>query len=403
MKSSDKKIQLLHVCRSYPHHRLGGMENHAQDLINEAINHGYVVHVVTTPLPDEPALMPLETNGDVVEIGNKSAVYDYKFYRQLTAAITRICSEHPVELIHFQGFGGVIWEIGRRLKFHRTNKSIVSTHSIHGTLTSETPLYQKRFSQLSPLEKVKVLWRFKHRLAWAPIWYLFLKLQPNLIVDSKFTGRLLKRINPSLRPKRIPLGFYTAEFDSKVTKSNDDQQSQTALFIGRLEKIKNPLFLLQIWKSDTERQLPKLVIVGDGPEKPILESYLMKYRLEDRVELTGKVSNADRLENLKTASIFLNPDEGHPAFGLANAEALCFGIPVLTTPNGAHPEVVREEDGELSKVHPELWRSLILGILETKTKEKRLDRSERARKRFSRKQMGCRYDKYITMTTPNRR
>jgi glycosyltransferase involved in cell wall biosynthesis len=64
--------------------------------------------------------------------------------------------------------------------------------------------------------------------------------------------------------------------------------------------------------------------------------------VEDFVEMPGFVSGQDKLEWLQRASVFVLPSyaEGMP---VAILEAMAVGLPIVTTPVGATPDVV--EDG----------------------------------------------------------
>jgi N-acetyl-alpha-D-glucosaminyl L-malate synthase BshA len=84
----------------------------------------------------------------------------------------------------------------------------------------------------------------------------------------------------------------------------------------------------------------RLVLVGDGPERPRVEEEARALGVEDRVSFLGERVEVDRL--LPAADLFLLPSESE-SFGLAALEAMACGVPVVGTRTGGLPELV--EDG----------------------------------------------------------
>jgi glycosyltransferase involved in cell wall biosynthesis len=164
-----------------------------------------------------------------------------------------------------------------------------------------------------------------------------------------------------------------------------------AVAIGRLEQIKAPDQVLKAFlRSAPENPRLRLVIAGEGPMVPVLKEMLAGApELAERVRLPGRLPGEQLPGLLQAADVFLNPDMGAPAFGLANAEALCMGAPVITTAVGAHREVVRgEEDGLLMEPYHTVRNALtrLLPHL-PESEESRQSRADRARRRFRRGRM----------------
>jgi glycosyltransferase involved in cell wall biosynthesis len=84
----------------------------------------------------------------------------------------------------------------------------------------------------------------------------------------------------------------------------------------------------------------RLLLVGDGPERPMLEAEASKRGLMDVVIFTGY---SDEIGSLLSAmDLYVNPtlDEG---FGIAVVEAMLAGLPTLLSNCGAHPELLLPE------------------------------------------------------------
>jgi len=70
-----------------------------------------------------------------------------------------------------------------------------------------------------------------------------------------------------------------------------------------------------------------------------IETYVKKLNIENNVIFTGKIDNELKLKYLSETKIYVQPTI-HEGFGVAIAEAMSCGIPVITTKVAATPEVV---------------------------------------------------------------
>jgi glycosyltransferase involved in cell wall biosynthesis len=84
-----------------------------------------------------------------------------------------------------------------------------------------------------------------------------------------------------------------------------------------------------------------LVVAGDGPERPRLEALA---RGGD-VRFAGRVGPAELAELRTGAGVALVPSRSQETFGLAAAEAMAAGVPVVASRIGALPELLGDEDG----------------------------------------------------------
>lgn len=95
------------------------------------------------------------------------------------------------------------------------------------------------------------------------------------------------------------------------------------------------------------REPCRLVIVGDGPDRGVLEARAAALGVVDRVAFAGE--RRDVAELVRHADLFLLTSENE-SFGLAALEALASGVPVVATRAGGIVDVVR--DGETGLLAP---------------------------------------------------
>ena len=121
-----------------------------------------------------------------------------------------------------------------------------------------------------------------------------------------------------------------------------------AVFVGRLTRQKRVGDLLEALAILGSRgQRLELTIVGDGPERSVLERRAAADDLAGRVTFTGAVAPEAVASHLASKRLLVLPsvDEG---LGLVVAEALVAGVPVVATRSGGIPDLMTErEAGEM--------------------------------------------------------
>ena len=83
-----------------------------------------------------------------------------------------------------------------------------------------------------------------------------------------------------------------------------------------------------------------LRIFGEGPERRRIARAAHRWGVADRVHFEGRVNRASLLRTLATAGVFLHT-AFHDEAGLAVAEALSLGTPVVCLDRGGPPELLR--------------------------------------------------------------
>ena len=112
------------------------------------------------------------------------------------------------------------------------------------------------------------------------------------------------------------------------------------LFVGRLQTRKRLDLLLQACASLPAAIQPRLIIIGDGPERNALEA--LAKTIYPSAEFPGAKHGAELAAYFSGADLFVLPGTG----GLAVQEAMSYGLPVIMAQgDGTNDELVRPENG----------------------------------------------------------
>jgi len=126
------------------------------------------------------------------------------------------------------------------------------------------------------------------------------------------------------------------------------------LSVGRLVPWKGFRMLIKIMPQVSEiNQAFRLVIVGDGPDKKMLESMIKNLGLERKVFLVGKKNQSELAIYLAAADMFVI-NTGYEGFSHQILEAMMAGVPVITAAVGGNREIIEQgENGFLVKYNDE--------------------------------------------------
>lgn len=185
----------------------------------------------------------------------------------------------------------------------------VVTHSINlsdGVTTVSESLKKDTFAHFEVTQEIEVI--------------------PNFIDLSKFKRQKKEHFKKAICPNDEKLLIHTSNF-RKVKRIED----VIAVF------------------AEVKKQIPaKLLLVGDGPERPKIEQLCRELEISRCVHFLGKLDAVE--EVLSVADIFLMPSETE-SFGLAALEAMACEVPVISSNAGGLPELnIQGVTGFLSNV-----------------------------------------------------
>lgn len=109
-----------------------------------------------------------------------------------------------------------------------------------------------------------------------------------------------------------------------------------------------------------------LDVVGDGPMRPSLESFVQNHELEQLVTFHGRLSREEIAALYETEDCFALVSE-RETFGVAYVEALAAGLPVIATKCGGPEDFVDDTNGILVDVDNVDQITSALNSIRTKT------------------------------------
>lgn len=137
---------------------------------------------------------------------------------------------------------------------------------------------------------------------------------PNFINLDKFKRQKKEHFRMAISPNNEKLMVHTSNFRS--VKRVDD--------------------VIRIFAQVRQQMPSKLLLVGDGPERPKMEKLCRELQICNDVRFLGKLDAVE--EVLSIADLFLMPSEKE-SFGLAALEAMSCEVPVVSTNAGGIPEL----------------------------------------------------------------
>ncbi|MGA8276564.1 MAG: glycosyltransferase family 4 protein [Thermoplasmata archaeon] len=301
----------------YPH--LGGVESHVRTLAREFARQGHQVTVITSrferSLPTEELfegyrIFRTRSLGPVlntpIDYGTRAAV------RRQEGDVFHL--HYPPPLTSFFATRGVV---GRKVPVCLTYHCDLDLPGIAGRIAARA--YQRVF--LPPT----------------------LRRVDRIIVHTRSYGSTsasLRRRELEVIPSVVDLDRFRPGLDpGRLRASLNLEGKRVVVFTGRLVPHKGVDVLL-----DAVAELPKdvvLLLIGAGPRLSGLRARASRLEIEDRVRFCPNVSDVDLPLYLALGNVFVFPSENRlEGFGLAVAEAMAAGLPVVTADMPGVREVI---------------------------------------------------------------
>ena len=301
------------IVSDYYYPQLGGITEHVHGQATELTRRGHDVTVVTprlvvTPRTVDGGDLPARAF-DVVQVGR---AYPFYLNRAETLLTLRV---------------GLASELDRIFRRHRFD--VVHVHNPFGVMLPITairrspgPVTVGTFHSVVP-EDYRLI-----RLSSRPLRRVFERLDACIAVSDAVVDSVRPHF-PTLPFVTIPNGIDTSFFSPAAEPLPDLAGSRTIVFVGRFDPRNGVRHMIGAFTMLRRRRDDvRLVVVGDGPLRPLVER-MVPADLRDDVVFAGRV-NRLRARYLASAEILCTPCS-LASFGMVLLEGMSAGRPVVAS------------------------------------------------------------------------
>jgi glycosyltransferase involved in cell wall biosynthesis len=301
-------MRIIYVCPRYPP-EIGGVETHVSQLASHVQSLGVKVEVVTTTHEQESVD---EVDGVVVRrFPGFPMARKYGIPLKLRNYILRWAGDR--DLIHLHDY-------------HALSALAAALSNVRPLVF--TPHYQGAGHSRGS--------RFRHRL-YEPLGSLVLRRATKVVCVSAAEAALLSDHFPAVtgRIAVIPNGVALDAVDAGSSVEAETGEP-IVVSLGRLERYKRVDLTIR-----STAHLPatwRLLVIGDGPARPMLTELANLREIRGRVDFLGSVED-DAVWRVLHQSCVLVTMSTREAFGLAPLEAIAAGTRVVASDIPAHREL----------------------------------------------------------------
>jgi glycosyltransferase involved in cell wall biosynthesis len=338
----------LRVCivtvASYAH-GIGGMQGHGADLCRGLVEAGHEVEVIS---PQHREGLEEATHlGGTWHFGNVPSrkpgrpTRNRDWLSESAATFERLHADNPFDVVHSESTSGL--GLLRR-GVHRRVPFAAKFHGNYLGLAGATIGRAVRDPGVRPRVR-----EAKH-LVWLTIGHVvpadFARFRAceamvpsNQQVDGTVRSYVLKRSRVHVVPNGIDPEEFKPRSREEARKELGFGPEPRLLCVGRLARDKG--FATAIEALGRLRDTSaRLVLIGSGPELPLLEQSARRAGVLDRVDFLGAKPRSEVADHLAAADIFIFPTERDEAAPLVPLEAMAAGLPVIASSVGGGAELI---------------------------------------------------------------
>lgn len=315
-------MRIAQIVASY-HPQIGGVETHVRRLAQGCAEAGDDVTVFTHQIDGSPA----DERIGAVRVRRFPLTVDSRAY-PLSLSLFRHMSAHAAE-----------FDIAHVHSYH----TLVG----HAAVDKGVPLVFTPHYHGTGHTRLRAFLHWLYRPAGAR---LFREADAVICVSDAERALVIKDF-PDVTSK---VGVIPNGTDRKSHAQDSEQilpHEPLVVTVGRLERYKNVDLIIDAFQA-----LPspaRLVVVGDGPDRPRLEQHAEASDSAWPVSFTGKILDSELDRLLAQANVVTSASD-HEAFGLAVADGLAAGTQVVASSIPAHLELARlaGTDASITLVDP---------------------------------------------------
>lgn len=168
----------------------------------------------------------------------------------------------------------------------------------------------------------------------------------NLRKDTLKTFKIANDVK--VIPNFIKLSDYQSDSGVCHRKNFAKDNEKILVHVSNFRKVKRVEDVLRVFDIVRKTIPSKLILVGDGPERPAIDKLCRELDTCNDIISVGKIANPKEI--LAVGDVFILPSETE-SFGLAALEAMAMKVPVISTNTGGIPELnIHGKTGFMSNV-----------------------------------------------------
>ena len=168
----------------------------------------------------------------------------------------------------------------------------------------------------------------------------------NLRKDTLKTFKIANDVK--VIPNFIKLSDYQSNSGTCHRKNFAKDNEKILVHVSNFRKVKRVEDVLRVFDIVRKTIPSKLILVGDGPERPAIDKLCRELDTCNDIISVGKIANPKEI--LAVGDVFILPSETE-SFGLAALEAMAMKVPVISTNTGGIPELnIHGKTGYMSNV-----------------------------------------------------
>lgn len=313
-------MRIAHVTDSFLP-RLGGIENHVDDLAHRQLSNGHDVHVITATAG--PSTAESDSGPTVHRLGShwlgtaRRAAFG-------AGREERLLTRGRYDVVHVHA--SVISPLAAAFAAAATDCGIPTAVTVHSMWPENRLLLAATGAGLR-LAQRPIAWSAVSQVAATPI------------------RRALGGALPvAVLPNAVDTAWWQAGQCAEPSPPNHGAGEVVVTSVMRLAPRKRPLPLLRMMERVHDRvsgEVPiRLVIAGDGPQRAAIERHVQRRGMDGWVDLPGRLRRTAIRDLLASSSLYVAP-ANLESFGIAALEARVVGLPIVAKTRGGVGEFVR--------------------------------------------------------------
>jgi N-acetyl-alpha-D-glucosaminyl L-malate synthase BshA len=343
---------------------VGGSGIVATELATSLAARGYHVHLLSSDIPFRLREQSQDVEFHRVDTPAYPLFREPQYVLSLSNSIVRVARAHALDIVHahYAVPHAAAAYLAKQILAAGGGpvpKIITTLHGTDITLVGSDPSYSETVAFC--IDQSDGVTAVSQSLKDDTYRYLSIRSSIDVIPNFLDCDRYAPRPDPSIRERYCPADRYDG----------------LLLHISNFRPVKRLDAVLEIFRLVHARKRVKLLLVGDGPERARAAQRAAEIGVADDVEILGE--QIDVRQVLSVGDVFLLPS-AQESFGLAAAEAMACGTPVVASRVGGLPEVITH--GETGFLHPpedlDGMAASAIALLEDQALRQRITRAARA-------------------------